>query len=207
MTQAKVFDPVPPSMDVQGEVGYLNRLMRVPASVIREHPHRFDDLVRDLSTAHLNGPLFDAALEDQQHFTEFANWLLEIKDETGVEATRWAYPFRASVIGLGTFTAMPTAMEASLELRFIERLMNVSLETIMGEETDFKTVLSNLVLSHEDTGLFGISPANQYKFSAFADWIDHVGKELGIDYSWASQTFRISFDEMAEEFPGMRKRT
>lgn len=206
MDGVSVLDAIPAFSSVRDELDYLDTLMHVPFCTISEHSRQFDAIVGDVFTAHLDGLLFDVTPEDQPRFVEFADWLAKVAKETGVDATAWAYPFRVSVTGLGIFKAMPTCMEADLELRFIDRLMSLPLQTFKDDPNTFQAVLDDLVLSHRDTGLFGITPANEHQFFLFADWADGLREQLGVDYSWISETFRVSFDEMAEQFPGTRDR-
>lgn len=179
--------------------------MGLTASMIALKGARLETLVAELYMAHLNGPLFELNTASQAKLEAFADWLVDVAGETGLDLVRWSGAFRAPAGPLGCFSVMPTVMDADLELVFMEKLMKLDL-SIIGQNWDrVREILGDLWSSHIDGGAFGLTRENERRFFEFADWLDGVMATLKVDRRWDPSDFRVSFDEMAEVYPSMRE--
>lgn len=193
---------VTPSDATVGEViEYAKRLREVPINVIAAHPDEFGAAVRNLSTTHLENTLFHVTAKEQEELNSLAQWLDTVKDESGVDVARWIFPLRVPVSGWKFFQAMPTCMVATEELKFIERLRAMPLESIRSNPEAFAAIVDNLELSHMDTGVFGLTEENEKEFFSFVTWLKKL-EEVGISdaYAHTGDAFEVSAKDMAETY-------
>ncbi len=201
MNPIPILDVTPSEASVGEIIEYTKRLREVPIDVIVAHADEFGAAVRSLSTTHLENTLFHVTAQEQEEFNSLAQWLDTIRDESGVDVTKWTYPLRVPTSGWEFFQAMPTCMVATEELKFIERLRAVPLELIRSNPEAFAAIVDNLELSHMDTGVFGLTEENEKEFFSFVTWLKEL-ENLGISdvYAHIGDAFEVCAKDMAEAY-------
>ena len=206
MNPIPVLDVPPSEATVDEVIGYAKQLREVPIDVAVAHAEEFETAVRSLSTTHLENTLFHVTAKEQEELNSFAQWVDAVRDESsGVDVSRWTFPLRAPLSGWEFFKAMPTCMVATQELKFIERLRAVPLESIRSNPESFAAVVDSLGLSHMDTGVFGLTEENEKEFLSFAVWLKEL-EDLGVSGAYADtgDVFEVSAEDMAEAYKRLR---
>ncbi len=199
MNPIPILDVTPSDATVAEIIEYTKQLREIPIDLIAAHPDEFGAAVRSLSTTHLENTLFHVTAKEQDELNALAQWLDTVKDESGLDVTRWIFPLRVPVSGWKFFQAMPTCMVATEELKFIERLRVMPLESIRSNPEAFAAIVDSLELSHMDTGVFGLTEENEKEFFSFVAWLKNL-EDLGISdaYAHIGDAFEVSAKDMAE---------
>ena len=199
MNPIPILDVTPSDATVAEIIEYTKQLREKPIDLIAAHPDEFGAAVRSLSTTHLENTLFHVTAKEQDELNALAQWLDTVKDESGVDVTRWIFSLRVPVSGWKFFQAMPTCMVATEELKFIERLRVMPLESIRSNPEAFAAIVDTLELSHMDTGVFGLTEENEKEFFSFVAWLKKL-EDLGISdaYAHIGDAFEVSAKDMVE---------
>lgn len=97
----------------------------------------------------------------------------------------------------------PTAMGADREIEVMHALMSMPTDYLRDNFEKFDLLITCLGMSHIDGGIYDIRRSNEKEFFKFADWMDMMDEHLGRSPTFDSDPFRISFDDMVEEYPSM----
>lgn len=106
---------------------------------------------------------------------------------------------------LDDFNDYPTVMRFYQELDVIRTLQKMPLNYLRDNAEAFKDLIDALSYSHGEN-IGSIRPDNEKEFIHFGDWLDHTWKELDLEGGdEVSDIFRITMDDVANEYPGWRK--
>ncbi|MDR3213078.1 MAG: hypothetical protein LBT71_04075 [Azoarcus sp.] len=95
---------------------------------------------------------------------------------------------------------LPTVMDFEQEISVIQDVMTLPDEEIKNNRELFCEIIKDIERSHGDNGIFELTKENEYIFFNFAEWLSTMGKKLNTYFGIDIDTFRITFDEIQEEF-------